>query len=314
LSTVQQLKDYLGYADQASLKFKLANDITLESGLFVPYVSGYFDPNGKTINNLSLSQNTSNLGFIGYLNGRTTTQALTGLTMSNASVLGKLNVGTQVGASYLRAISLATSSGSVTGADLSYQLDPGDAIYSSGSNSGNGNAGGIVGLINASSITTNALDSATSSVTVSGGSHVGGLVGRLNTGTLTNSTASGAVSGVNFVGGLVGRQYYGSLTGSSATNAVTGLSGAFLLVIEYQLAHHRLGQRGVVCGRIDWPVGRHDRRDSGGEHTHLQHVCDQQLGGLGQLRGRFDWQCLQRHGDQHLGIGHGDGGGFGLQR
>lgn len=221
LGSVQQLKDYLGYADQASLKFKLANDITLESGLFVPYVSGYFDPNGKTINNLSLSQNTSNLGFIGYLNGRTTTQALNGLSMSSASVLGKLNVGTQVGASYLRAITLATSSGSVTGADLAYQLDPGDAVYSSGSNSGAGNAGGIVGVISASNITTNALDSATSSVTVSGGSHVGGLVGRLNTGTLTNSTASGAVSGVSFVGGLVGRQYYGSLTGSSATNAVT---------------------------------------------------------------------------------------------
>ena len=221
LGSVQNLKDFLGYSDQASLKFRLANDITMESGVFIPYVSSFFDPNGKSIINLSVSQNTSNLGFIGYLNGRTNTQALNSLTVSNASVLGKLNVGSQVGASYLRAITNASASGTVTGGDLTYQLDPGDNISGSGNIAGTGNAGGIVGFINATNNSTNAIHVATSSVTVTGGSHVGGVVGRLNTGTLTNSTSSGAVSGVSFVGGVAGRLYLGALTGGSSTSAVT---------------------------------------------------------------------------------------------
>jgi hypothetical protein len=202
LTSSTDIKNYLGYADQATLKFKLANDITMDAGVFVPYVSGYFDANGKTIINLALSQNTSNLGFIGYLNGRTVTQALNGLTMSNASVLGKLNVGTEVGSSYLRAITNATAAGTVTGSDMTYQVDPGDNISGSGSNAGYGNTGGVVGLINATSNTTNALNLITSSVVVTGGTHVGGIVGRLNTGTLTNSTSSGSVTGATQVGGL----------------------------------------------------------------------------------------------------------------
>jgi hypothetical protein len=145
------------------------------------------------------------LGLIGYLNGRTVTQTLNGLTMSNASVLGKLNVGTEVGASYLRAITNATAAGTVTGSDITYLADPGDNISGSGSNAGLGNAGGVVGFLNANTNTTNALNLNTSSVTVNGGTNVGGIVGRLNTGTLTNSTSSGAVTGANFVGGLAGR-------------------------------------------------------------------------------------------------------------
>jgi len=204
------------------LKFKLANDITLDAGVFVPYVSGYLDATGKTITNLTLSQNTSNLGFIGYFNGRTVTTALDRLTMSNASVLGKLNIGTEVGTSYLRAITNANAAGSVTGSDITYTPDPGDTVSGSGSNAGYSNVGGVVGLINASSSTTNALNLDTSSVTVSGGTHVGGIVGRLNTGTLTNSTSSGSVTGTNQVGGLAGRVYLGAVTGSSSTSAVTG--------------------------------------------------------------------------------------------
>jgi len=224
LKSVLNLKDYLGYSDHATLKFNLGSDITMECGVFIPYVSSFFDPNGKAIINLSISQNTSNLAFIGYLNGRTNTQALNGLTTTNASVLGKLNVGSQVGASYLRAITNATASGTVTGSDMTYQLDPGDNISGSGNNYVYGNTGGVVGFINASNSTTNAVNLATSSVIVTGTTHVGGVVGRLNTGTLTNSTSSGAVSGVTQVGGMVGRLYLGGLTGSSSTSAVTATS------------------------------------------------------------------------------------------
>ena len=75
------------------------------------------------------------------------------------------------------------------------------------SNSGLGNAGGVVGWINAAGNTVNAINNANSSVVVNGGTHVGGIVGRLNTGTLTNSTSSGAITGVTNTGGMVGRLY-----------------------------------------------------------------------------------------------------------
>jgi len=228
LASVQSLKDYLGYSDQTTLKFKLNGNISFDSvadkGVFVPYVSGLFNPNGKTITNLTLSQNTSNLAFIGYVNGRgdTSAQVLDNWTITNASVVGKLNVGSAVGASYVRGITNITASGSVTGSDVGYTSDPSDNIYGSSTNTGYSNAGGVVGFINATSSGTNLLNNVTSSVAVTGGTDVGGIAGRVNTGTLTNSTSSGAINGGSYVGGLAGRLYYGSVTDSSSTSAVTG--------------------------------------------------------------------------------------------
>ena len=87
-----------------------------------------------------------------------------------------------------------------------------------------GNAGGLVGLISASSNTTNAINNVVSSVVVTGGTSVGGIVGRLNTGTLTNANTSGAITGATYVGGVAGRLYLGALTDSVSTSAVTGTS------------------------------------------------------------------------------------------
>ncbi|NDC42234.1 MAG: hypothetical protein EBZ77_11915, partial [Chitinophagia bacterium] len=79
LSNIQNLKDYLGYADQSSLKFKLGADIDLNgaAGLYIPYVSGTFEGAGRTISNLNLSQSTSGLGFLGHLTGSGTVANIT---------------------------------------------------------------------------------------------------------------------------------------------------------------------------------------------------------------------------------------------
>ena len=56
---------------------------------------------------------------------------------------------------------------------------------------------------------------------VTGYSYVGGLCGE-NYGSISNSYATGAVTGSWRVGGLCGRNYYGSISNSYATGAVTG--------------------------------------------------------------------------------------------
>jgi filamentous hemagglutinin family protein len=247
LSTVQHLRDYLGFADQTGLSFKLGANIDLggAAGLYIPYVSGAFDPNGNTISNLTLSQYTSGLGFIGHLRGVTTTLALAGLTVTNASVLGKTNLGAAVGSTYLRALTTPYTSGSVTGSDIAYANDPGD------DNNGRSNVGGVIGYAlgagsNTAVLTGGGLAVVASAADVSGGTNTGGLIGRISTGALTAASSTGTVTGTaDNTGGLVGRSgasviynashttglvkgvnYVGGLVGQSSGN-VGEAAGAF---------------------------------------------------------------------------------------
>ena len=209
LSSQQDLRNYLGFADQTSLKFKLGNtlDLTGAPGLYIPYVSGSFDPNGKSITNLNLSQFTSNLGFIGDLQGSITTQAVAGLRVTDATVLGKTNVGLAVGSAYRRGLTTPTTTGSVTGSDITYAVDPGDNSVSGKSNVG-GVVGYAIGTTSTSAVLTGAaLGTTTTSASVNGGSDVGGMIGRLWLGTVINATSTGTVTGTgagNYVGGLIG--------------------------------------------------------------------------------------------------------------
>ena len=65
--------------------------------------------------------------------------------------------------------------------------------------------------------------------TVSGNSNTGGLVGRQQSGSITNSFANSTVSGRDYTGGLVGFQI-GSITNSYASGTVTGNSNTGGLV------------------------------------------------------------------------------------
>ncbi len=253
LSTVQNLRDYLGFADQTGLSFRLAPsgsaiDMTGAAGLYIPYVSGSFDPNGKSITNVNLSQFTSNLGFIGHLQGSVNTQVVAGLSVTDAAVLGKTNVGIAVGSAYRRGLTTPTTTGNVTGSDITYAVDPGDNSVSGKSNVG-GVVGYAIGTNSASAVLTGAaLGTTTTSATVNGGSDVGGMIGRLWLGTVINATSTGTVTGTgagNYVGGLIGFSdvstvinnvshttglvsgvnYVGGLMGQSAGTIGSGTSG-----------------------------------------------------------------------------------------
>ncbi|NBU44304.1 MAG: filamentous hemagglutinin N-terminal domain-containing protein, partial [Betaproteobacteria bacterium] len=242
LSTTQDLRNYLGFSDQTGLKFKLGNSIDLSNaaGLYIPYVSGSFDPNGKSITNLNLSQFTSNLGFIGHLQGSVTItpSVVADLTVTDSAVLGKTNVGLAVGSTYRRGLTFAAATpattGSVTGSDVVYAVDPAD-----NSVSGKSNVGGIVGYaVGASSafavLTGAAVGTSASSASVVGGSDVGGLIGRLWNGTVTNTTSTGTVTGtVRYAGGLIGFSDTSTVVNNvshttglvSGVNSVGGLIG-----------------------------------------------------------------------------------------
>ena len=60
------------------------------------------------------------------------------------------------------------------------------------------------------------------SVIINGAAHVGGVIGGLNKGTVSNCHASGSVTGRLSVGGLVGYNYYGTVSNSSsAANVIS---------------------------------------------------------------------------------------------
>ena len=77
---------------------------------------------------------------------------------------------------------------------------------------------GLFGYVSDSSIKRIGLVSAA----VSGGYHVGGLVGYNAGGTISGSYATGTVSGDDYIGGLVGYNSLGAISGSYATSTVSG--------------------------------------------------------------------------------------------
>ena len=77
---------------------------------------------------------------------------------------------------------------------------------------------GLFGYVDGGSIVSLGLED----LEMTGDEHVGGLVGLMNAGTVTGSYATGRVTGGQRVGGLVGSMNAGTVTGSYATGSVTG--------------------------------------------------------------------------------------------
>ena len=121
---------------------------------------------------------------------------------ATGNVTGSNNLGGLVG-----------SNGGEGGGYISYS-------YATGSVTGSGsNVGGLVG----SSAYSSSIDSSYAIGAVTGGDHVGGLVGYNYRSSIDSSYATGPVSGGDYVGGLVGYTVYnGSIGNSYATGSVTG--------------------------------------------------------------------------------------------
>jgi hypothetical protein len=196
ITNLADLKNILGFADVAGLKFKLTGniDLTAAAGFYIPlFMGSAFDGQGYTVSNISLSQNDAKTGFFGFVN----TGLISNLGVVGGSVTGAHMVGGLVGYDLLGSITNSYSTATVHGGNY---------------------AGGLVGLMYG----TLSNDYATGSV--SGTAYVGGLVGvsgnnGLQTGTITGSYATGAVTGNRNIGGLVGDNY-GSITGAYALGSV----------------------------------------------------------------------------------------------
>ncbi len=201
ISSVQGLKDLLGFAQNPALKFKLAADIDLSPapGLYIPAFAGSFDGNAHVIANLRLNRpGDSDLGLFGTL---LSGAVLSNLGVTSASVAGGDRVGALVGSNQSASI---------------------DNAYATGSVSGNSAVGGLVGYNQAGTVV-----NSNAAASVSGGANVGGLVGTNNAGTIGNAYATGAVSGTSNgsrIGGLVGLNQSGSITASYANGSVVGSS------------------------------------------------------------------------------------------
>ena len=192
ISSVQGMKDLLGFADNPAYTFSLTNNIDLSAAhnLYIPYLAASFDGAGYTISNLNINQPfSSRLGLFGYTNGNS---AISNLGLLNVTVSGNNYVGGLVGENY----SIINNS------------------YSSGSISGLSYVGGLVGDNNSS------IRNSYSSSAVSGLSYVGGLAGN-NSYYIYCTYATGATSGTTIVGGLVGEND-GTINNTYATGTTTG--------------------------------------------------------------------------------------------
>ena len=197
--------------------------------------TGTLNGNGNTITDLWIfRKNTPYNGLFGETNGAT----ISNLTLSNANIVGGEYTGGVVGSMIDGSATGITLSNDMVRAYLNYygggfagQMSGAAALSgienTGGSVHGSGDViGGLVGKM-----VSGTLDSSSASATVDGGLSIGGLIGEMDGGTVTNSSATGDITsnrseyvqmktGYN-AGGFVGYSIGGSISGSHATGTVT---------------------------------------------------------------------------------------------
>ena len=166
--------------------------------------NGNFNGFGHTISNLTVSTGTNDYaGLFGYSSGTVENVGLVNANVAGGDAVGAL-VGDDEGL-----VSYAFSSGSV-----------------SGGVSASATAGGLVGQIQTAS---GSIMRSYSTATVNSGTLVGGLLGALRNGTVSESYATGAVHGT-VAGGLIAQVVDGNVSRVYATGSITwGSLGGELL-------------------------------------------------------------------------------------
>jgi hypothetical protein len=200
INDVSDFRQLLAFGQNASLKFRLKNDLNLgnDPNFYIPYLAGEFDGNGRKISNLRLNfDSVAHIGLFGYLvyGGKISKVAVENV---HITVTGAHQVGGLVGGNV----------GTVRDS------------YSTGVVSGRGNnVGGLVGWNEGT------VRDSYSTSSVLGYGFVGGLVGWNYDGTVSNSYSTGSVTGVSAVGGLVGQSggtvsnsFWDTGTGGQATS------------------------------------------------------------------------------------------------
>lgn len=249
INDVVDFRQLLAFGQDVSLKFRLRNDLDLdtEPNLFIPYFAGEFDGNGCKITNLTLDfDSVSDVGLFGYLassgkvsevgveDARIAGGQLVGClaggnrgTIENSyctgNVTGRELVGGLVGKNEYGSLRNSHSCGIVTGdvmiGGLAGQNYFGiiDNSYSTCSTTGTGGVGGLVGENQGRVNNSYAMGS------VAGSEAVGGLLG-WNYGTVTDCYSVGGVTGYHYVGGLAGRSYRGTVSNSFWNSQMSGQS------------------------------------------------------------------------------------------
>jgi hypothetical protein len=256
INDVNDLKQLLAVGQNASLKFRLTNDLDLatEPNFYIPYLAGEFDGNSHKISNLSFEfEFVSYVGLFGFLaRGGNVTK----VGDENVNVTGNYYVCGLVGFS-TGSVSHSYSTGSVSGHEdvgglVGYNLGTVSNSHSTTSVTGDEDVGGLVGendygLEGADGIVSNSY----STGSVTGTTHVGGLVG-YNLETVTNSYSTGSVTGYDYVGGLVGISLT-TVSNSYSTGSVSGATHVGGLV-----------GRGIIVSNSFWDVQTSGRSTSDG--------------------------------------------------
>ena len=200
ISSAQEFIDKIAQngADTEGKTYVLDNDIdfsTISNYVAKENFSGTIIGNGHTIKNLTSDQ--------GLFVTTTNTASISDLTLENFTI---------------------TASENNTGALVGVNRGDIDDVHVINTTINGGSYQSIGGLVGYSYGT---ISNSSSSATVSGGNHVGGLVGTNDQGTVENNSASGAVSGNSVVGGLVGGNIKtGTILNSYATGTVFGTESA----------------------------------------------------------------------------------------
>ncbi|MDE1939021.1 MAG: hypothetical protein KGI68_08365, partial [Alphaproteobacteria bacterium] len=215
--------------------------------------SGSFSGLGHTVSNLNVNTGSAQYaGLFGQAIGAIRDIGITGGTVTGGSfsgglvgfiaapvsdafstvtVSGNSSTGGLVGDT-TRAISNAYATGSVTGSGngvgglVGVSGSTVSNSYATGAVSGNGRVGGLSGL--AGNNVTNSY--ATGAVTATANS-AGGLLGEIDSGSVSNSFAMGSVNGNGYVGGLIGLAFT-PVSDTYATGAVHGSSNVGGLIGE----------------------------------------------------------------------------------
>ena len=144
------------------------------------FFSGSFDGNGHTVSGIYIRGNMSRAGLFGY-------SAAGEMVLSNIGVVESYISGSD---DYYGAAGgvIGYASGTVTN------------CYNTGTVSGSGTTGGVVGDVDSRATVANCYNTGT----VSGSGTTGGVVGSLMSGTVTNCYNAGTVTGSGTTGGVVG--------------------------------------------------------------------------------------------------------------
>ncbi|EKD29086.1 MAG: filamentous hemagglutinin outer membrane protein, partial [uncultured bacterium] len=221
INSVQGLKDILGFADNASYKFRLSSDIDMagNSNVYIPYFSAdEFDGNGFKIMNLHITGSRNNVGFF----GQTYQSVINNMVIQNANVSGNNSVGALVGYNEQTTINNSYSTGSISGSSSVGGLIGFNGFlvtdcFSSANVTSTGSAGGVFGY-SSGDILRVYFDG-----TISGVSYVGGIAGQFWGNTLQNSYNLSNISGTDYVGGITGYNgTFSDLLNNYSSGDVTG--------------------------------------------------------------------------------------------